>query len=398
METIRKGYKQTDIGIIPEDWEVKRLGDIAEITKLAGFEYSKYFNSYQDGGEIIVVRGTNITNNYLDLNDVKYIPRRTSEFLKRSKLHINDLVFAYVGTIGPVFLITENDRYHLGPNTCRITLQEQVLPHYAFAYFKGALIINEINDHISIGAQPSLSMSKIRKFRIIAPSIYEQRAIAEVLSDIDSLIEVLDKKIAKKRAIKDGAMQQILTAKKRLPGFSDPWVEKKLGDILDYEQPTNYIIQCNDYLNSGIPVLTAGKTFILGYTHETTGIYDNLPVIIFDDFTTASKYVDFPFKVKSSAMKILTINNIDYNLRFIFELMQIIYFPLSDHQRYWISEYSELIIKLPNNLKEQQAIAEILTDMDAEIELLEQQRSKYTALKQGTMQQLLTGQIRLVTR
>ena len=107
-----------------EGWEVKKLGEIADVTKLAGFEYSNYFNSYNDGGEIIVIRGTNITNNKLDLTDTKYIPSKTSNFLKRSKLSKGDLVFAYVGTIGPIYLVLEDNRFHLGPNTSKISVKK----------------------------------------------------------------------------------------------------------------------------------------------------------------------------------------------------------------------------------------------------------------------------------
>lgn len=190
-------------------------------------------------------------------------------------------------------------------------------------------------------------------------------------------------------------MQQLLMGKKRLPGFTDPWVEKKLGEILDYEQPQPYLVVSTDYVDSGIPVLTAGKSLVLGYTAEQFGVYNKLPVIIFDDFTTDSKYISHPFKVKSSAMKMLSLKNNDYDLRLVYELMQQIDFPLKDHQRYWISEYSQLTISLPKDKEEQTAIATILSDMDKEIADLEAKRNKYRLLKSGIMQKLLTGQIRL---
>ena len=246
------------------------------------------------------------------------------------------------------------------------------------------------------GGRGGLSKNLLNSLEIVFPkTIAEQRAIAEALSDIDGLIAALDKKIAKKRLIKQGAMQQLLTGKKRLPGFTDSWVEKKLGEILDYEQPQPYLVVSTDYVDSGIPVLTAGKSRILGYTTEQFGIYNKLPVIIFDDFTTDSKYISYPFKVKSSAMKVLSLKNNDYDLRLVYELMQQIDFPLKDHQRYWISEYSQLTISIPKDREEQTAIATILTDMDKEIADLEAKRDKYSLLKSGMMQKLLTGQIRL---
>jgi len=175
----------------------------------------------------------------------------------------------------------------------------------------------------------------------------------------------------------------------------EDWEVKKLGDLLDYEQPTSYLVKNTKYSNSSsIPVLTAGKTFILGYTDENFGVFQDLPVIIFDDFTTASRFIDFPFKVKSSAMKMLKAKSKEVNLRLVYELMQLIDFTVADHKRHWISEYQNLEIAIPDS-QEQQAIAQVLSDMDREITVLEQRRDKTKELKQGMMQALLTGRIRL---
>ena len=153
---VPEGYRKTKVGIIPNDWDVDKLGSHAFITKLAGFEYSNYFNSYKDGGEIIVIRGTNITNNKLDLTDVKTIPVETSKKLPRSKLSKNDLVFAYVGTIGPIYLVEEDNKYHLGPNTSKIRVDNSLDLKYLFNYFTSWLIKNEIVELTSIGAQPAI--------------------------------------------------------------------------------------------------------------------------------------------------------------------------------------------------------------------------------------------------
>lgn len=193
-------------------------------------------------------------------------------------------------------------------------------------------------------------------------------------------------------------MQQLLTGKKRLPGFSGECIAHPLNDFLEYEQPTSYIVSDTEYdEENGIPVLTAGKTFILGYTQEEFGIFSNIPVIIFDDFTTAIKFVDFSFKVKSSAMKILKPKDENVNLRFIYEMMQRIVYPMGigDHKRHWIANYQFLEIEVPEP-KEQKAISDILSDLDSEIKSLEQKLNKYKSIKQGMMQNLLTGKIRLV--
>lgn len=132
---------------------------------------------------------------------------------------------------------------------------------------------------------------------------------------------------------------------KNLP---ENWLIRELKDFLDYEQPQKYIVSSIDYNDDyKTPVLTAGKSFVLGKTNETSGIYTDLPVIIFDDFTTASKYVDFPFKVKSSALKILKINDPDLNLKYFSYFMQFNKFEPSTHKRYWISDYSKIKIAIP---------------------------------------------------
>jgi len=143
------------------------------------------------------------------------------------------------------------------------------------------------------------------------------------------------------------------------------WEMVKLGDVLDYEQPTNYIVKSDLYDNKfKTPVLTAGKSFILGYTDETDGIFSKLPVIIFDDFTTVSKYVDFPFKVKSSAMKILKAKEGVADNRYMFYLLQTLNLDCEQHKRYWISKFAPFQIPLPP-LHIQKRIAEILDAADA---------------------------------
>ncbi|MDP1815430.1 MAG: restriction endonuclease subunit S [Leadbetterella sp.] len=161
------------------------------------------------------------------------------------------------------------------------------------------------------------------------------------------------------------------------------WDKVKLEDVLDYEQPTKYIVKSENYNNSfKTPVLTAGKSFILGYTDEEDGIFENLPVIIFDDFTTDIKYVDFPFKVKSSAMKILKVNKGKADLRFLYYKMQTLKIDCEQHKRYWISKFAIHEIELPP-LETQKRIAEILDTADALRRNDEELLKKYEDLAQA---------------
>lgn len=174
----------------------------------------------------------------------------------------------------------------------------------------------------------------------------------------------------------------------RFPEFEDngSWQEKQLFEILDYERPDFYIVSDTNYQKSGIPVLTANKSFILGYTNEDQGIYEKLPVIIFDDFTVDKKYVDFQFKVKSSAIKILRSKG-ENNLKFTYELISFLKFEAKEHKRYYISVYQNLIVLVPK-YKEQQKIASCLSSLD---DLITAQSQKLEALKEhkkGLMQQV----------
>lgn len=167
------------------------------------------------------------------------------------------------------------------------------------------------------------------------------------------------------------------------------WVEYELGELLSYEQPTPYIVESTDYNDKyKTPVLTAGKSFVLGYTNETHGVYTALPVIIFDDFTTASQYVNFEFKVKSSAMKILTPNTELVLPKFIYYRMQIIQFDHSTHKRYWIQQYSKIKVSIPPIPVQEQIVArieELFSELDNGVETLRKTKQQLTVYRQAVL-------------
>ena len=171
--------------------------------------------------------------------------------------------------------------------------------------------------------------------------------------------------------------------------MNNGWKEYCLEDLLSYEQPTPYIVESTEYSDAfETPVLTAGASFILGYTDEAEGIYDQIPVIIFDDFTTASKYVNFPFKVKSSAMKILSANKELVLPKFIYYRMQTIKFEHSTHKRYWIQQYSKIKVKIPS-LKEQKRIVnkieELFSELDSAVETLKKTKEQLAVYRQSVL-------------
>ncbi len=338
--------------------------------------------------------------------DGTYIPGReafiddtTNQLLRRSQLVEDDILFSIAGALGRSTIV---ERAWLPANTNQALAiirprkrgKGAVDPRYLLWTLRSPQIERLIAEINVQAAQANLSLEQVRAFEIPVISLEEQRTVVDALEDVGRLIASLERVITKKRAIKQGMMQELLTGRTRLHGFSGEWRSSKFAELLSYQQPGRFLVSGTDYVDSGTPVLTAGKTFVLGYTTETTGIYDSLPAIIFDDFTTDTKYVDFPFKAKSSAMKILSAKP-GVDLRFAFERMQLVDFVAVDHKRRWIAEYSKIEVDVPS-IDVQRAIARIADDANAEIEALERRLEATRAIKQGMMQELLTGRTRLV--
>ena len=264
--------------------------------------------------------------------------------------------------------------------------EKEVLDYVAF-------LINSMSleDYITGSAQPKLNQDNLNKIEIPLPPLEEQRRIiAQInlwqnyIQDLEaSEIELKESVESAKSKILDLAIHGKLVPQdandepasellKRInpkavtscdnPHYEqvpDGWCVCTLEDIVDYEQPQAYIVHSTDYSDSyKIPVLTAGKSFIIGYTNEQDGICDNVPVIIFDDFTTDSKYVDFPFKVKSSAMKILHVKE-GINIKYVAYFMSITRLIGDTHKRYWISEYSKVNIPLPPKAEQDRIVTQI---------------------------------------
>ncbi len=392
---MKPGYKQTDVGVIPDEWEVCAVRQKGEVVT------GKALAVNAPGLQRPYLRTKNVFDGRIDIDDVLTMPM-TDEQFTQFQIRNGDVLLNEGQSIDLVgrCALYQNEY----PEPCAIqnallrfrarTGVSEKFASYLFRHCQHTGVFARIA--LQTTSVAHLGGSRFEALRLAWPTEPEQRAIAKALSDVDGLLDGLDRLIAKKRDLKQATMQQLLTGETRLLGFHGEWKPKRFAELLKYERPDKFLVKSAEYLEQGdTPVLTANKSFILGYTNDEFGIYQNLPVIIFDDFTTDSKYVDFPFKVKSSAIKILKARSPEVNLRFIFSRMQLVNFPLGEHKRYYISEYQHIELPTPEP-DEQAAIAEVLTDMDAELAALEQRREKTRALKQAMMQELLTGRTRLV--
>ena len=235
--------------------------------------------------------------------------------------------------------------------------------------------------NVSSGSKmPRADWNLISQSFFAVPADYaEQRVIAKSLAELDDLITLHQRKYDKLVIFKKSMLEKMFpkdgesVPEIRFAGFTDPWEQRKLGELFDYEQPQPYIVRGTEYDDSfPTPVLTAGQSFVLGYTNEKQGIKmasPEHPVIIFDDFTTSSHFVDFPFKVKSSAIKLLTLRDKNEDIHFAYQVLQnIAYTPVS-HERHWISKFATFATLMPECKSEMQAIGHFMSNLDGLITL-----------------------------
>ena len=266
-----------------DDWKQRKLGDIADVTKLAGFEFTEHV-VYSDEGNIIALRGLNIKNGQLILDDVKYIDGSNFSKLSRSKLFIDDIMFTYVGTVGEVAIIKENDRFYLAPNVSRIRVKSDDSPKFISHYMRTDNFKNKvIFPLIATSSQPALSMENIRKFTINIPiSREEQDCLAKYFDSLDHLITFHQRKADIYKKLKKCMLQKMFPKEGetvpeiKFNGFANAWEQRKLGDVCEVtmgqspdgstysDEPSDYIlVQGNADLKDGwvVPrVWTSQKT------------------------------------------------------------------------------------------------------------------------------------------
>jgi type I restriction enzyme S subunit len=211
-------FQDSLLGRIPIEWDEKFIDEIADVTKLAGFEFTNFIR-YSDMGEIIALRALNIKDERLDLSDIQRIPKAASDSLPRSKIFAGDILITYIGAyIGDVLLITENDRFHLAPNIAKVTAKAGTIPEFLQWQLRSASTRRQIGQLITTTATPSLTMTQIRNLRLGIPrNIQEQRAICGRIDSLDAAIRPEQMICEKMIALKSGLMADLLTGRVRVP-------------------------------------------------------------------------------------------------------------------------------------------------------------------------------------
>ncbi len=399
---IETKFKNSEVGMIPEDWEVKRIEDIFDI--IPNNTLSRECLNYSKGEYLNVHYGDVLIKfiEYVDCEkDVLPFINSNCKFNK-FLLRNGDVIMADTAeddTAGKVTEITNSDKKKIVSGLHTIPLRPK--KEFASKFLGYAMNANSYHSQLfalqSGTKVTSVSKASIVKTKLAYPiSKTEQSRIATVLSDIDDLIATTKKLIEKKRNIKEGAIQELLSGKRRLPGFKEKWVDVDFCNILYTQNSKSKQIEQKEYEVYGeYPIVDQGKTMIVGYTHRNDPIRkENGPYIIFGDHTCYFKFVDFDFFLGADGTQLLKCYT-GYDTKFINYLCQRLVLPNTGYDRHF-KYLKEVVFTIPRSVVEQQAIATILSEMDDEISMLESRLTKYQSMKQGMMQQLLTGKIRLI--
>ena len=423
------GYRSTDLGLIPDDWSIFEIGELSQFVTSGSRGWARF---YSDNGSAFI-RITNLSREsiYLDLSDLRLValPPQASVEASRTQLEDGDLLIsitADIGIIGFVDTSVPKPAYinqHIALVRFDRSLAASQFIAYSLASEKPQKLFKASMD---VGAKAGMSLITVRKIRLALPPLPEQEAIAEALADVDALLAALDKLIAKKRAIKQAAMQQLLTGKIRLPGFTGEWETKRLGDNVTFlrngvnsraeltvEGSVKYL-HYGDIHTTAHVRLNPAQTSMPSLPDERAHTLDRLRdgdlvfVDASEDLDGVGKSVEIEgvngvevvsglHTIAARFDKSVLADGFKAYLQFCPAFRDSLRRLAAGTKVYATnrSHIESVEIQLPE-VEEQIAIATIFTDMDTEITALEKRRDKTQQIKQGMMQQLLTGRIRLL--
>lgn len=413
---VKKGYKQTEIGMVPGEWSVSDFGSKVKIYRGGSPRpIQDYLTQAQDGINWIKIGDVREGDKYITSTEEKIIPAGVA---RSRTVHAGDFILSNSMSFGRPYILNIDGCIHDG----WLTIQE-----YEKTFSKNFLYYLLSSDsvyqqYISMAAGSSvknLNKEKVSALVVAYPDIKEQERIADALSDIDSLIATLEKQISKKKAIKQGTMQELLTGKRRLPGFSGEWSKCKLGSLGVFLKGTG--ISRNDSNSGNLPAVRYGELYTKHqnyvnsyFSHISKEVASNAQRIYRGDILFAASGETKEDIGKCSAIIYETAAYAGGDILIFRPTTQLdpifmgTLLNMADARKQRAAQgqgdavvhihadaLSSISIIIPN-IEEQKAIAEILIGMDKEIELLERKLEKYRQVKQGMMQQLLTGKIRLL--
>jgi type I restriction enzyme S subunit len=416
------GYKQTEVGVIPDDWDVVKLGDLIEYTKGYPFRSDEYA---KDGVRIVRVSDTSY-DSILEENPI-FIPENKARQYAKWRLRTDDLIISTVGSkppmydsmVGKVILISQqNEGALLNQNAVLIRDKKKraYVQQILLTHCRSKRYLTWIESIFRGNAnQASITLKELFEFPVPFPDTdVEQRAIATALSDVDALLAALDRLIAKQRDLKPAAMQQLLTGQTRLPGFTGKWETKRLGEIAEMGSGGTPPSSVSSYYDGDIPWvsisdMTSGGKVIMstdrnltrsGFTNSAAQMFP-VGTVLYAMYASLGEcsVAGIPLCTSQAILGIRPKDRLDGEFLYYY-LTSLKAFVKSLGQQGTQSNLNKGMVQdfrlsLPP-LPEQTAIATVLSDMDAELAALEQRRDKTRALKQGMMQELLTGRTRLV--
>ena len=392
---IPAGYRQTEVGVIPEDWLATTLNAVA--TKITDGDHATPTRT-KHGYYLLSAR--NVTNGHLDLSDVDYVGAKEFERMQeRCDPEPGDILISCSGTIGRVAIVPVDIHCVLVRSVALVKPNNNAAYGKFVQYWlQGCAAQQQIAISVNQGAQPNLFLNHIERLQLPVPQMDEQRAIADALGDVDALLGALDRLIAKQRDLKQAAMQQLLTGRTRLPGFTGEWVTWLLGDVARIKTgsrnnenkvdggPYPFFVRSevveriDTYAYDCEAILVPGEGRIGDIFHYVKGRFDvHQRVYAITDFAPSvqARFVHFYLAQYFGpwAMQNTVKATVD-SLR--------------------LPTFQNFEMHIPPTVAEQIAIAAVLSDMNAEIAALEARRMKTRDLRQAMMQELLTGKTRLI--
>ena len=393
---IKKGYKMTDVGVIPEDWEVKKIEpDLGRVKSGKRLPLGYFVIPNKNNHPYIRVIDMNM--GYIDTSSIMYVPEEAYNYIEQYIITKDDIYISVAGTLGLIGKIPEYlDGANLTENANRIT-EIKCDRDYLMYWLMSGYIQDCIKDSQTLGAQPKLAVYQIRDFLVALPqSVGEQQAIADALTKVDNLIMSLSKVIEKKKLIKKGTMQKLLSGEVRLDGFDGEWEQKTIKDIAVVEK--GELLISSQYENGNIEVWAGGKV-PAGLHNVANRAKNTITISASGAYAGFVSYHDCPiFATDCSTISESTDFDVKYLYYSLINIQDKIYEMQTGGAQPHVhaKDIYPIELTMPPTKAEQTSIAIVLTTMDDEIEALEKERDKYKCIKQGMMQQLLTGKIRLI--